>query len=102
MESKSVVLANSENQRLVAQGKSYLDKLDAKSIIESSFDREPEGARAAAKSRLKQKFRERQEAAKPGIEHHDDSNNARQLNGEEFYQHLDFYSRSLKSVSTKK
>ena len=102
MESKSIVLANSENQRLVAQGKSYLDKLDAKSIIESSFDREPEGARAAAKSRLKQKFRERQAAAKPGLDHRDSSNNAQQLNGEEFYQHLDFYSRSLKSVSTKK
>ncbi|KAL7441475.1 LOW QUALITY PROTEIN: hypothetical protein ACHAXM_011522 [Skeletonema potamos] len=56
MESKSIVLANSDNHRLVAHS-SYLDKLDAKSIIESSFDREPEGARAAAKSRLKQKFR---------------------------------------------
>ena len=95
-ESKSVVLANSENHRLVAH-RSYLDKLDAKSIIESSFDREPEGARAAAKSRLKQKFRERQAAAKPRIEN---SKNVQQLNGEEFYQHLDFYSRSLKSVST--
>ena len=95
-ESKSVVLANSENNRLVAH-RSYLDKLDAKSIIESSFDREPEGARAAAKSRLKQKFRERQAAAKPRI---DNSKNVQQLNGEEFYQHLDFYSRSLKSVST--
>jgi hypothetical protein len=107
MESKSVVLANSENHRLVAHS-SYLDKLDAKSIIESSFDREPEGARAAAKSRLKQKFRERQAAAKPGIEHRNSTStststsNAQQLNGEEFYQHLDFYSRSLKSVSIKK
>ena len=105
MESKSLVLANSENQRL-ATHTSYLDKLDAKSIIESSFDREPEGARAAAKSRLKKRFRERQSAAKPGIEHRDSSsssnNNAHQLNGEEFYQHLDFYSRSLKSVSIKK
>lgn len=98
MESKSIVLANSENQRLVAQGKSYLDKLDAKSIIESSFDREPEGARAAAKNRLKQKFRERQAAAKPVLEHRGNSSN---VNGEEFYQHLDFYSRSLKAVSTK-
>jgi len=101
MESKSIVLANSENQRLAAHT-SYLDKLDAKSIIESSFDREPEGARAAAKSRLKQKFRERQAVAKPGIDDRDNSNSAQQLNGEEFYQHLDFYSRSLKSVSIKK
>ena len=101
MESKSIVMAN-ENRRLVAHS-SYLDKLDAKSIIESSFDREPEGARAAAKSRLKQKFRERQAAAKPGIitEHHQQSRRGNSKSGEEFYQSLDFYSRSLKAVSIK-
>ena len=101
MESKSIVMAN-ENRRLVAHS-SYLDKLDAKSIIESSFDREPEGARAAAKSRLKQKFRERQAAAKPGIitEHHQQNRRGNSKSGEEFYQSLDFYSRSLKAVSIK-
>jgi hypothetical protein len=90
MEAKSIVLAG-QNRRLVTHS-SYLDKLDAKSIIESSFDKEPEGARAAAKNRLKQKFRERQAATR----------GSKQLNGEEVYQHLDFYSRSLNSVSTKK
>lgn len=101
MESKSIVMAN-ENRRLVAHS-SYLDKLDAKSIIESSFDREPEGARAAVKSRLKQKFRERQAAAKPGIitEHHQQNRRGNNKSGEEFYQSLDFYSRSLKAVSIK-
>ncbi len=100
MESKSIVMAN-ENRRLVAHS-SYLDKLDAKSIIESSFDREPEGARAAAKSRLKQKFRERQAAAKPGmVTDHQQSRRGNSKSGEEFYQSLDFYSRSLKAVSIK-
>lgn len=103
MESKSMILANTESQRLVAHT-SYLEKLDAKSIIESSFEREPEGARAAAKSRLKQKFRERQAAAKPRVQNDDSSGNIQQqqkqqIAGEEMY---DFYSRSLKSVSVKK
>ena len=72
-------------------------------VVGSSFDREPEGARAAAKSRLKQKFRERQAAAKPGMvtEHHQQSRRGNSKSGEEFYQSLDFYSRSLKAVSIK-
>ena len=117
METRSQHLA-SENQRLVGSSfvggtqvkSSYLDKLEAKSILESTFDKDIEDARAAAKNRIKQKFRERRsgtisavsdETARGQKITNKESGN-KQLNGEEIYQHLDFYSRSLKSVSTNK
>ena len=100
METRSQVLL--ENQRMLYNRThlrtKYLD--DAKSFLESTFDKE-QHEDAARKNRLKQKlkerstYRERQTA--PSAEEQDLAGRANelQLNGEEMYQHLDFYSRSL-------
>ena len=135
METRSQHLA-SENRRLVGLDRyssyldgtqvknSYLDRLEAKSFLESTFDKDIEDAREAARSRVKVKFRERRALAKSREELPDSSSafessitgqnlqnkpkhrmkesGKKQLNGEEIYQHLDFYSRSLKSVSINK
>jgi len=94
METKSQFLA-SEHRRLTQDGKSsYLDKLEAKSFLESTYEKDS-GEEAARKLRLKQKFRERH--AQP-----EEGNTPDRNKDEEIYQDLDFYSRSLKSVSLNK
>jgi len=80
---------------------------DSKSFLGSTFDKDVEGAKAR-KDRLKQKFRERQRGTVPSSKPADEQYYhqpllKQQMNqGEEMYQHLDFYSRSLKSVSVNK
>ena len=92
METKSQVLESEHRRYLDGQGakSSYLDKLEAKSFLESTFDKDTEEA-TARKNRLKQKFRERQTQPKEG-------DLPERNMDEEIYQNLDFYSRSLKSV----
>lgn len=102
METRSEYLA-SENRRLAmgssfvgggTQGRnSYLDKLEAKSILNSTFDRDLEEARSAAKERAKQRF-------KAGASKRKHPTN-QELGGEEMYNQIDFYSRSLNSVARK-
>jgi len=102
METRSEYLA-SENRRL-AMGSSfvgggtqsrnsYLDKLEAKSFLNSTFDKDLEEARSAAKERAKQRFKAI--ASKRNGKH--PSN--REFGGEEMYNQIDFYSRSLNSVA---
>ncbi|KAL7504877.1 hypothetical protein ACHAXN_002426 [Cyclotella atomus] len=81
-------------------GSSYLDKIDAKSILEGSFDRDMEDARQAARDRAKLKFRERRAIGSPSRQPDQSNPPAKSQNnhGEEIYQRLDFYSRSLNSV----
>jgi hypothetical protein len=112
MESQSQHLASRYSSILAGSQirNSYLDKIDAKSILEGSFDRDMEEAREAARDRVKIKFRERRIAPRPhgstsstqddraqSKPKSNDVGNA-QMRGEEIYQHLDFYSRSLKAV----
>lgn len=56
METKSQLMA-SEHRLAYLDGMHSMDKWEAKSFLESTFEKEAEGAR---KDRLKQKFRERQ------------------------------------------
>jgi hypothetical protein len=88
METQSQHLASRYSSFLA--GSSYLDKIDAKSILEGSFDRDMEDARQAARDRAKLKFRQ-QSQSRP-------TTKAVSNRGEEIYQSLDFYSRSLNSV----
>lgn len=96
METKSQVLA-SENRLAYMNGgnASYLDKLEAKSFLESTFDRDREEGNQR-KDRLKAKFRERTQTTPKQPVHQS------QLKDEEMYHHLDFYSRSLNSVAANK
>jgi len=100
METKSQILTSQ-----YIGSTSYLDKLEAKSILGSTFDKDIEDAREAARDRVKTKFRQRRSAPQSNTSDGNESkprlnaaNKQQQLNGEEMYQHLDFYSRSLKSV----
>ncbi|KAL7532634.1 hypothetical protein ACHAXR_008851 [Thalassiosira sp. AJA248-18] len=102
METKSQLLASEHRLGYMNGGNnSYLDKLEAKSFLESTFDRDREEA-AARKERLKQKFRERQRSLSKPEEEEQPERNQNQLKDEEIYQHLDFYSRSLNAVSANK
>ncbi len=104
METRSEYL-ESENRRLAVgssfvgggtQGRSsYLDKLEAKSILNSTFDKDLEQARSAAKERAKQRFKASasKRNGKQAIN--------KELGGEEMYNQIDFYSRSLNSVARK-
>ena len=94
METQSQHLASRYSSFLA--GSSYLDKIDAKSILEGSFDRDMENARQAARDRAKLKFRERRAADSPSKSK--DQSRIATYRGEEMYQSLDFYSRSLNSV----
>lgn len=85
METQSQHLASRYSSFIA--GSSYLDKIDAKSILEGSFDRDMEDARQASRDRAKLKFRERRAVATN--------------KGEEMYQSLGFYSRSLNAVQRK-
>jgi hypothetical protein len=98
METQSQHLASRYSSFMV--GSSYLDKIDAKSILEGSFDRDMEDARQAARDRAKLKFRERRAVSSPSRQPDQSKPSAKSQNnrGEEMYQRLDFYSRSLTSV----
>ncbi|KAL3788293.1 hypothetical protein HJC23_002867 [Cyclotella cryptica] len=113
MESQSQHLASRYSSILAGSQirNSYLDKIDAKSILEGSFDRDMEDAREAARDRVKLKFRERRAIApRPNSSSSSTQDNRAkckpksnnvgnaQMRGEEIYQHLDFYSRSLQAV----
>ena len=91
LETKSQLMA-SENRQQFYDGKAnnashFLD--DAKSFLESTFDKSAEDA--ARKNRLKQQFRQRRALPKPK----EDAEQKPQLRDEEILSHLDFYSRSL-------
>jgi hypothetical protein len=98
METQSQHLASRYSSFMA--GSSYLDKIDAKSILEGSFDRDLEDARQAARDKAKLKFRERRAVSSPSRQHDQSKPSAKSQNnrGEEMYQRLDFYSRSLTSV----
>jgi hypothetical protein len=72
---------------------SYLDKIDAKSILEGSFERDMEEANAAVRDRAKMRFRERR-----GASQNNNNQGDRVQNKANAEDRLDFYSRSLKSV----
>ena len=96
METQSQNLASRYSSILA--GSSYLDKIDAKSILEGSFDRDMEDARQAARDRAKLKFRERRVVANNSPSKDQSQHRPISNRGEEIYQSLDFYSRSLHSV----
>jgi len=96
METQSQHLASRYSSFMASS--SYLDRIDAKSILEGSFDRDMIDARQAARDRAKLKFRERRAIADSGSTSQDGSSRQSVNRGEEMYQSLDFYSRSLNSV----
>ena len=102
METKSQMLADEHRLAYMNGNQSYLDKLEAKSFLESTFEKDREEG-AARKSRLKQKFRERRTQSTPRQKANlPEEGNEHQLRDEEMYSHLDFYSRSLNAVSANK